>query len=511
VKVDNSTVDNSLLEAGLFSVEKFFDHYENSSIPQNSPRLFVMAHDGSGMEIIKESCVLPYMIKKKSDPSEKIFLSQVDERTCGAIFMSKKNRLTSIYSDSFIMSEKPFYTQRRIVRHKPISEYSEKIKGIIGKMEYVEKLKDLKLEESPNFNSEKIKTHVNALLEGESFLSKYINERARYEETSQIEKAIAPPVVLPRKPKASYLIQKNIKIRPIQILPSVETEDSYPPYFKTAEGRKFLEENPPAPKQEEAFPGKDDILDNNEIDVKKEPLVLEIIQPNSVGDQPIINISDSKQDIKIENNETVENNNSININEVAEKEIIDARAQAIENISDLKPKESSALSMVPDVKPKVEPNQKSIETEYPTKRILRTSSTFKNKTHGLFDVRPSIAKFGILRDGSSYLLSIFLTNVGCESIRYKIIKPKYPSIQINYDPGLVAAGMKVKVDLVLTAHIQGNVDEYMINDTFKIKSEWEIITIHLQATVYSTKKYDFFLVETDPNKTLHLPRVIQLN
>lgn len=97
-------------------------------------------------------------------------------------------------------------------------------------------------------------------------------------------------------------------------------------------------------------------------------------------------------------------------------------------------------------------------------------------------MNPSQCRFGSLKQGKKYQISLSVSNVGHDSTRFKVKGPTAGQvIKIEHRPGLVAPGMKVRIDVILNAQL-GDEESQSIEDKIQIITEAEIITIPISAS-----------------------------
>jgi hypothetical protein len=104
---------------------------------------------------------------------------------------------------------------------------------------------------------------------------------------------------------------------------------------------------------------------------------------------------------------------------------------------------------------------------------------------GTFEVLPSKAKFGILRQGNMYQTIINLVNVGLDSTRFRIKSPKSKRLSINYRKGPVAPGMKVALEIIIDATNLDSDEAYRISEDLQIVSESEYLYVPVSAEIHS--------------------------
>lgn len=119
------------------------------------------------------------------------------------------------------------------------------------------------------------------------------------------------------------------------------------------------------------------------------------------------------------------------------------------------------------IKPSAVPNTKYLTIEAPARRKLLTASTAviaKSADDkvvpaiGIFDLSPAQCRFGTLRDGGVYRISIMLTNIGNDSTRFKIKAPTNNLLKVHYKPGPVS----VFIDSSITISLGGKLNTHFL-------------------------------------------------
>ncbi|KAI8896643.1 hypothetical protein BC833DRAFT_85524 [Globomyces pollinis-pini] len=240
-------------------------------------------------------------------------------------------------------------------------------------------------------------------------------------------------------------------------------------YFDSPEGQLF---NPP--KMESILPSKENLFEaTNETnsDTMKIANELSESQSNSVYTSSVPNIVATKS------------TNSEN-NLVPELKSSTLKVNSIKGTHTQVKKERklNLPSCILGAKPGVIPNSK-YDKQYSQVRMKSTTASTtkslkKNSNHGVsgFVSIPSTFKFGKIISGTMTERSVELTNVGFESCRFIIRKPKADYITVHYKHGSVAPGMHV----LLTIRIQKVLEEnelLIFNDSIQVVTEAEILTI----------------------------------
>ena len=111
-------------------------------------------------------------------------------------------------------------------------------------------------------------------------------------------------------------------------------------------------------------------------------------------------------------------------------------------------------------------------------------------TLGTFEVIPSKAKFGILKQGYVYQTNITLVNVGLDSTRYRIKPPKSNRIIINYRKGPLAPGLKLTVEVLIDARELDSDQICTIKEDIEIISESEYLYVPVAAEIHADDSSD---------------------
>lgn len=150
-------------------------------------------------------------------------------------------------------------------------------------------------------------------------------------------------------------------------------------------------------------------------------------------------------------------------------------------------------------KPGIIPNEKFLKVEAKTKRTTKTVSTIPygkkggNSSYyrklvaftlGTFEVIPSKATFGILREGCIYQTIIHVANVGIDSTRFRIRAPISKRINLNYRKGPVAPGMKFSLEILVDARDLDSDQISKIAEEIEIVSESEYLYVPISAEIH---------------------------
>lgn len=119
-----------------------------------------------------------------------------------------------------------------------------------------------------------------------------------------------------------------------------------------------------------------------------------------------------------------------------------------------------------------EPNQKRIEVEGTVRRKVRTSSVAQQDKLQQFAIYPAELFLGSVQVGGVYRTSFTLTNVSHDTGRFIVKKNRRSNWTAYYNPGPVAPGISVKIEVEFLATSLGEYyDEIVINtekETFKV-------------------------------------------
>uniref|UniRef100_A0A665XF12 Sperm associated antigen 17 n=1 Tax=Echeneis naucrates TaxID=173247 RepID=A0A665XF12_ECHNA len=104
-------------------------------------------------------------------------------------------------------------------------------------------------------------------------------------------------------------------------------------------------------------------------------------------------------------------------------------------------------------KPCSVPNQQFLSLEEPVRRKCRTISL--TNPHAVvrgFQLFPSIVDFGTLQEGTTSTIMVLMKNVGIDSCRFHVKQPPPATgLRVIYNPGPVAAGLRVELQVQLFA------------------------------------------------------------
>ncbi|XP_034757010.1 sperm-associated antigen 17 isoform X3 [Etheostoma cragini] len=149
-------------------------------------------------------------------------------------------------------------------------------------------------------------------------------------------------------------------------------------------------------------------------------------------------------------------------------------------------------------KPRSVPNQQYLSVEEPVRRKCRTiSQTDPNVIVRGFQLLPSSVDFGTLQEGTSSTITVVMKNVGVDTCRFHVKQPPPATgLRVIYNPGPVAAGLHVKLQVQLFAMCEVQAGElepkkYMSQDII-IHTETDILYLPVTATVLPEGLYDIW-------------------
>uniref|UniRef100_UPI003AB0D07C sperm-associated antigen 17 n=1 Tax=Centroberyx gerrardi TaxID=166262 RepID=UPI003AB0D07C len=143
-------------------------------------------------------------------------------------------------------------------------------------------------------------------------------------------------------------------------------------------------------------------------------------------------------------------------------------------------------------KPCSEPNQQFLSVEEPVRRKCRTISLIDpNSVARGFQLLPSSVDFGTLREGASYAVTVVMKNVGVDTCRFSVKQPPPASgLRVVYNPGPVAAGLQVELQVQLFAMSvvqEGEVEpKNYISQHIPILTETDILYLPVTANILYT-------------------------
>uniref|UniRef100_A0AAV2KND9 Sperm-associated antigen 17 n=1 Tax=Knipowitschia caucasica TaxID=637954 RepID=A0AAV2KND9_KNICA len=152
-------------------------------------------------------------------------------------------------------------------------------------------------------------------------------------------------------------------------------------------------------------------------------------------------------------------------------------------------------------KPSCVPNQQFLSVEEPVRRKCRTISlTNSNCIVRGFHLHPPRVDFGPVLHGSTSSVTVVMKNVGVDTCRFNI-KPPPPSsgLRVVYNPGPVAAGLHVELEIQLLALLSvqtgGNTTGKSLSQDITIHTETDIIYLPITATILSERQYELWRQE----------------
>ncbi|KAM9335587.1 sperm-associated antigen 17 [Symphorus nematophorus] len=150
-------------------------------------------------------------------------------------------------------------------------------------------------------------------------------------------------------------------------------------------------------------------------------------------------------------------------------------------------------------KPCSVPNQQFLSVEEPVRRRCRTISlTDPNVIVRGFQLLPSRVDFGTLQEGISSSITVRMKNVGVDTCRFHVKQPPPATgLRVIYNPGPVAAGLHVELQVQLFAMSAVHVGEVepkkYISQDITIHTETDILYLPVTATILPERLYDIWL------------------
>ncbi|RNA34735.1 sperm-associated antigen 17, partial [Brachionus plicatilis] len=163
-------------------------------------------------------------------------------------------------------------------------------------------------------------------------------------------------------------------------------------------------------------------------------------------------------------------------------------------------------SSIKTARPNAVPNSLFLSNEEPVRRKVNNSiinashlnGRSLDKRRGL-EVYPKEIKFGILREGFTYVCDFELVNVGIDACRFKIKQPPPETgIKVMFKPGPIAAGMNRDLNIVLLAIFtlsDQDISEQVypkvrsLVHELEITTETDLLKVPIQAEIASIEEF----------------------
>ncbi|XP_029382247.1 sperm-associated antigen 17 [Echeneis naucrates] len=150
-------------------------------------------------------------------------------------------------------------------------------------------------------------------------------------------------------------------------------------------------------------------------------------------------------------------------------------------------------------KPCSVPNQQFLSLEEPVRRKCRTISL--TNPHAVvrgFQLFPSIVDFGTLQEGTTSTIMVLMKNVGIDSCRFHVKQPPPATgLRVIYNPGPVAAGLRVELQVQLFAMCAAKTGEVepkkCISQEIVIHTEKDIFYLPVTATILPERLHEIWL------------------
>jgi len=150
------------------------------------------------------------------------------------------------------------------------------------------------------------------------------------------------------------------------------------------------------------------------------------------------------------------------------------------------------------------PNFRYHEIEEDARRPLHTSSTVAMKGRGprqQFQLTPAHIHFGHVAVGDTVVKYSVLSNVSPDTGHF-FVRPVQPPLRIKYKPGMLAAGMGVKMEVIFTPEEAGDFcEDIYINTEFHhfVLTVSAKVVDHIGQTVSQMAEMPMSLAEEDEN------------
>ncbi|XP_031230830.1 sperm-associated antigen 17 isoform X2 [Mastomys coucha] len=148
-------------------------------------------------------------------------------------------------------------------------------------------------------------------------------------------------------------------------------------------------------------------------------------------------------------------------------------------------------------KPKSQPYAKmedSVGGKVNTSSIASAAIYNPNASPFGFHLLPPSVKFGVLKEGHTYVTIVKLKNVGVDFCRFRVKQPP-PStgLKVTYKPGPVAAGLHAELKVELFAMAVGEDSakgSTHISHNIEIMTEHDVLFLPVEATILTRSNYD---------------------
>ncbi|XP_030017766.1 sperm-associated antigen 17 [Sphaeramia orbicularis] len=160
-------------------------------------------------------------------------------------------------------------------------------------------------------------------------------------------------------------------------------------------------------------------------------------------------------------------------------------------------------------KPCSVPNHQFLSVEEPVRRKCRTVSlTDGSAIVRGFQLLPTVVDFGTLQEGTSSTITVVMKNVGVDTCRFHVKQPPCSTgLRVIYNPGPVAAGLQVELQVQLFAmcavRAGGAESKTSFSQDITIQTETEILYLPVTATILSERFYDIWVKD---NSSVHNKR-----
>lgn len=138
-------------------------------------------------------------------------------------------------------------------------------------------------------------------------------------------------------------------------------------------------------------------------------------------------------------------------------------------------------------------NADYMEVEGPTGRKTNTAALAHKRSHvkGLGDnhmlveVMPGACRFGPLRQGSLYRMSVYVRNLEVDVTRFNVKPPESKLVNVKWQPGHLAPGMATKLTVEVLA-----LEPARIEQLLEVHTKAHIVRVPITARIVGAEEYD---------------------
>jgi len=103
----------------------------------------------------------------------------------------------------------------------------------------------------------------------------------------------------------------------------------------------------------------------------------------------------------------------------------------------------------------------------------------------LVEVTPGACRFGPLRLGAMYRMSIYVRNLDVDVTRFNVMPVKSDFVRVSYTPGHLAPGMAAKIVVEIAALSPAKIEQLV-----EVRLKAHVVSVPVTARIFDAEEYD---------------------